>query len=802
MAAKKAGGKKFSANQWGMGANRPAVDNPAPADPNAKRVSCTVSGVKPRFVSADESFAIWPAVMEIEEKGKKKEVSITIQGALARVNSGEMLDCEGKWNKHPKHGWSFKVDKYESALPQNETGIAAWLEARVDGVGPTFAKAIVAHFGADQVFKILDADPTKLREVRTEKGRALPAKQVDKAIEAWDEAKAIRQIETFLFSHGITAKRADQLYRHYGEEVIKIMQTTPYRITELRGIGFRIADKIAQNMGVDVEDPDRIEAAIVFVLDEAESQGHVFLSLDQLLGATGMALQMEDTKQTASPRSIVDGASRLAEKGKIKFEDDEHLQQRVYSRRWWETERRVARIVRELLGTGSGHRLFPPPKRPQAPEGATAEEIEALMLPTDEQWSLMDSAREHRLSLLIGGPGVGKTASMTWLMDIAEKEGLKVHLAAPTGKAARRMQELTGHPAGTIHRLLEFSPFEGGFQRNESNPLVGDLLVIDESSMLSLDLADSLLRAIPDNMHVLFVGDNDQLPPVGAGKVLDDLINTEAVPRVHLTKIFRQAAKSMIIQNSRRLNRGELPYLKKEEAEKALSMEMLNDFFWFTLGSPERTLEMTVDLATSRIPRTFGFDPMKDIMVLAPMRKGKVGLEALNAAMEAKLNPGPDGEPKKPIVPLRGICVGSRIVQTVNLYHPDGFEKSVMNGEVGIVLDYRDSTKEALLSFDDGEREFWLPVSDMDSFFLAWAITVHRSQGSQWPCVVCPVSTSHYAMLSRNLEYVAVTRSEKMCVMVGEKKALQIAVNNVDMQKRNSTLVMRIMDPAMSGELF
>jgi exodeoxyribonuclease V alpha subunit len=444
--------------------------------------------------------------------------------------------------------------------------------------------------------------------------------------------------------------------------------------------------------------------------------------------------------------------------------------------------------------------LFSEQKRPVPPSGASPEEIDKLQLPTDEQWSVIELTRTNRMSILTGGPGVGKSFAQTWLMDMAEEEGLKVHLCAPTGKAARRMQELTGHEAKTIHRLLEFNFFENGFQKNESDPLEGDLLIVDETSMLQLDLADSLFKAVPDNMHILLVGDPDQLPPVGAGKVFDDLIKSELVPRIQLNKIFRQAAKSMIIQNSRKINAGQFPYLKKEQAEEKLGIKMLNDFFWIARPDAETTLEMVIDTTVNRLPRAFGFDPREDIMVLAPMKKGKVGLDVLNQRLELALNPG-----QKAIIPKRGIAVGSRIVQTKNMYMrpEDGeIDKSVMNGEVGVVKDYNKNDEEALISFDKGEREFWLPIADMDSFFLAWALTIHRSQGSSWPCVVTPVSYAYYKMLSRSLEYVAVTRAEKMCVMIGEKRALSTAIKNVDMKKRNSSLIQRIRKADLSGELF
>jgi len=987
--------------------------DPAPPDPEAKVLRCTISASAPRYVNPEGSFAIWTGLRDREEiakvyrqeiamsdqagrtisAGRSKEIEkflanpsdsqLTIKGPLARVSGGETLLCKGRWRHDDRYGWSFQVYDYSSALPQDAAGIAAWLETRVQGVGPVFAEAIVDHFGVKNVYKALDTDPGRLGEVRTSSGRGLAKKQLDEAVSSWGDVQSIREIETFLFGHGVSANRADTLYRRYGEDVIDVLEKTPYKITEIKGIGFQNADRIAQSVGVEVDDPNRIDAGILYVLEKAEESGHVYLGLDEFLGQVGLALRIEDIDRTAPPPAIAAGAERLRDANKVVVERDEHLRQRIYLQSWWETERNVARMVRGMIS--SGHRLLADPKRPLAAEGASEEEIEKLQLPTDDQWSVIETVSEHRMTILSGLPGAGKcvspeteifvdgerrviaalwrsaadldslefdgngywanpktaltvptydgerlvqgdlvklyrqqvsermrrvrlqnglelritqahrlltldgwsadlepgdlvacpnlrydpeaglmigpadqsgnyrvgisyfpiteieefeyegwvydievaahhnyiangvcshnTASTNTLIKAAAEEGLRVLLAAPTGKAARRMRELTGQPASTIHRLLEYSPGENDFLRNENNPLVGDLLIIDESSMIQLDLFESLLRAIPDDMHLLLVGDPDQLPPVGAGKAFDDLIHAEIVPQIHLTQIFRQAAKSMIIQNARRLNVGEFPYLSRDQAESAVGEKMLNDFFWISQVDADQTATMTVSVAVERIPTSFGFDPRRDIMVLAPQREGRCGLHLLNARMELLLNGDEKGEYKRAIVnrkpakvgddPIHtSIAVGSRIVQTKNLYHSEGDSKSVMNGEVGFVIDYDEDARKALLEFDDGDRQFWLPTADMDSFQLAWALTIHRSQGSQWPVVVVPVSMTHYQMLSRNLEYVAVTRAESLCVMVGEKRALSIAVKNVELDQRNSTLVRRIRTPEESGELF
>jgi exodeoxyribonuclease V alpha subunit len=797
-------------------------DGGAPDDPHETRVVVSLTGAKPRFVSADESFAIWNA---LRKRADGSEQGVTLKGALARCGSGESLSCKGAWKKHPQHGYSFQVESYESALPTSAKGIKLWLSRKqIPGIGPTFAEAIVDHFGADKVYDILDTDPERLREVRTKKGRAISAKQVEKAIAAWDDYRAIRQIETFLFSLGVPAGLADKLYRTYGEDVVEILQTDPYRISELGGVGFKTADDIAIAMGVPLDDPNRVRAGIMYILNEAEGDGHTFLYLKELFARVSnprdAARDRDKGLGVSDKRVVAAQATKLATERKLVAEEttrvDSHGEmektQKVYSRRMYEMEIRLARKVRELNNPPAGP-LFPMPERPVAPEGLSKDEVDALRLPSDDQWSVVDLARTSRLALLTGGPGVGKSQTQATVVELVKQSGRVVRLCAPTGKAARRMTELTGEGATTVHRLLEFNPMEGGFQRGEGNPVEADLVILDEASMMSLDLADSFFKAIGPKTHVLLVGDPDQLPPVGAGKVLHDLIDSGAVPRVHLNKVFRQAAASMIVTAARMINAGQMPITKHEDAERILQRSMLRDFFFLGLKGDgddsaklqAEILDKTLDYVCNRIPRTFKtdagqpMDPVRDIMVLAPMRKGAVGLDSLNKALESRLNPGPGGEAKKPIVPTRGICVGSRIVQHKNDYTPG---REIMNGEIALVLDYRESEQEALLSLDDGAREVWVPVGDMDTFHLAWAMSVHKSQGSEFPCVVAPMSYGYYTMLKRALVYTAVTRAKKVCLMIGERRALAKAVKDPESAKRNSSLVDRILDPALSGELF
>lgn len=768
--------RRSGSHGGGFQRTRPA----APADPTARRLVVTLDGDAPFWLSDDESYAMWRA--RDEDGGQ-----VVVRGALGRCAAGEMLSCEGRWQEHRQHGWSFQVSAYQSALPTTTDGIERWLQTRVHGVGPTFARAITTRFGV-KAFEAIDADPSVLFDLTTAKGAKMPRAQVEGVVAAWGEAKHLRQVESFLFAHGITASLADKLFRRFGEDVVEVLRTDPYQATQIRGVGFRIADQIAQNLGIAPNDPKRVRASIDYVLEEAESDGHVFLSLEQFHHRTVDALKISD------PALVAEQAREAAGAGDIVVEQDDTVSQRVYRRRTWETERRLARYVRQLLDSPAVP-LLQRLTRPVLPEGMSEQDARAahLYVPTDDQWAAVEMASSARLSLLTGGPGVGKTASQDMTLHAAVAEGKQVLLCAPTGKAARRLTEVTGQPATTIHRMLAWSPMYGEFEHGPDNPLEADLVICDEASMLSLDLAEALVGAIGPRTHLLLVGDPDQLPPVGCGKVLADLIESAEVPRTHLNEIFRQAAGSMIITNAHRINHGQIPYLRQEEAVTDTGRaDMLRDFFWVGRDSPEKTAALAVEFAAERIPNTFGMDPAQEIMVLAPMRKGACGLEVLNTALQAKLNPA--GRP----IGVKNIRVGDRIIQNQNDYTHG---REIMNGELAIVDRFDPNNGDVTMTLDDG-RQLVIPAADMDTFTLAWAISVHKFQGSQHRAIVFCVSAAHYTMLTRSLIYTAVTRAQQLCVVVGERKALQMSVQRVDARRRNSSLVLRIAHPEESGELF
>jgi exodeoxyribonuclease V alpha subunit len=729
-----------------------------PTDLDLREIRVTLSPSGPRYVSGDGAFAVWSAVVGEESEGE----AVVLTGPLGHVTAGDQLVCAGAFTEHAKHGLQFAVQSFHSALPQSPGGVKLWLTRSVPGIGPMFAAAIVDHFGAENVFEQLDRDPERLRDVRTKAGRAMSRKSVDRAVTAWREVATVREVESFLFAHGIGAGLAARLVREYGDDVVSVLTSDPYRLLELPRVGFKIADRIARSLGIDLDDPGRLRAGLCFVLEEAEAEGNTFLRIAELWPAAARLLEVGDTDALESAlRSLVVEAELVLEG------------ERVYRAELWEMECRLGDALGERARAPRSE-LFEEPRRPEAQV-------------SNEQWAVVELVRTRPLVLLTGLPGAGKTHTQRVLVELARRAGSRVLLCAPTGKAARRMRDLTGHEAMTLHRALGYSPYEG-FGRDEDDPLSNDyeLVIVDEASMLSLELADALFRAAGD-CHVLLVGDTDQLPPIGPGRVLADLVASGVVPRVHLTAIYRQAARSLIIQSARRINSGELPFLSFEEARAALGpeAEFDEDFYFIGRSGPESMREAVLDVVCERAPRHFGFDPRTEVMTLVPMRRGPVGLHALNEELERRLNPG-----ERPVVVARsGLRVGSRIVQTKNDYTVD---REVMNGEVAFILDYEPEEGDALLSLDDGEREIVVPASALETYDLGWALTVHRSQGSQFPAVVAPWSTAYSVMLSRALLYTAVTRAQRLCVLVGERRAVAIALARGAQRPRNSALAERI----------
>ncbi len=762
-----------------------------PSDPAATDFVIRLIGDSPRSVSAD-GWCWWS--MKNEATGERGRAS----GHLARCVPGELLRISGKWEqRNLKDGsayWSFKVSTYASALPVNREGMITWIKENLSGVGETMATAVVDQFGHTQVIEMLDADPSLFGQVKTPSGRGLTGERLALVMEEWEQKKTERQLGMFFRDNDISAKMSHKLYEAYGENVLNVLTKDPYKISELRGIGFLKADEIAKKLGMGLRDPKRIQAGLLYVLEKAEDSGHTFLKLSQLYKSAGHNLFGYKRNAGLSPAEetlCAQQAAVLVERKRIVVErepqdpqfPDRKTEQRVFRRWTWKLECQLAERLRWLAESGHVHELCPMAERPS----------EGSFIPTDEQWQAVQMVYKHRLSILTGLPGTGKTATTKEVLRGVQNAGRQIMLAAPTGKAARRMTELTGHGAMTIHRLLKWSPQYNAFLHNADNPIEADLVIVDEASMLSLELANHFFQAVGPNTHVLLVGDVNQLPPIGAGKVLDDLIASHTVPTTALTQIFRQAQTSMIIVNAHRINKGQKPYLDHAVAETLEKRTMDRDFHWIDCSDAETIAQQCVDWATVRIPNiSHGkLDPIRDIMILVPKKDGQAGFIKINLMMQQKLNP--KGDP----VGVKMFRVGDRILQTVNDYTSE-----IMNGELAIILSHDKERGEVTLLLDDGERQQVIPKANLDSFILGYAMSIHKSQGSQFKAVVLPVSYEYYVMLTRSLYYTAITRAEKLVIGIGEQRALREAIGNKGSQLRNSALSERVQDPASSGALF
>ena len=748
--------------------------------------------------------------------GKHSDQFITVVGNLPEVNPGEWLKLTGQWLNHPKHGRQFQVELCEQSVPATTEGIKRYLgSGMVRGVGKVMAERIVNRFGADTL-DVIDEHPERLREVL-----GIGQKRVDGIIKAWAEQRAIKDVMVFLHGHGISTHLAVKIYKQYGDESLAVVQSTPYRLVkDIHGIGFKTADKIAQALGLSPEDPARIEAGIHYTLNRMADEGHVYAPQDELepeaagilqVPAEKVAAVLETLDNSELVRRETIGATsdeRRATSGEIRDTKYEiragsagatvfREERAVYLPALYYSETGLTRQVRRLvehptsrlngMGAGRGSRGQGPGAREErsspgtwnlepgtfsvgGPSSGDGSRLAVSL--TAQQQQAVHAALTHKLTILTGGPGTGKTTTLRTLLDLLDANGRSYVLASPTGRAAKRLTEATGREAKTIHRLLEFKPGEG-FGRNESNPIDADMVVIDEASMLDLVLANNLLKAIGSDSHLLLVGDVDQLPSVGAGDVLRDLIASDVAAVVRLEAIFRQAADSLIIRNAHRINEGQMPETRPDA----------QDFFLFIKEDPAETAELLVDVVARRVPQKFGFDPFDDIQVLAPMYSGQAGVTQLNQRLQETLNP-PGRQPERRLGG-RTFRVGDKVMQTVNNY-----DKSVYNGDIGRVTAL-DPVQQTLTVSIDGATVVY-DFLEVDELIHAYAVSVHKSQGSEYPCVVIPVVVQHYLMLQRNLLYTAVTRARKLVVLVGTRRAIQIAVRTNPVAKRYTALDWRL----------
>lgn len=691
-----------------------------------------------RWRAADGDFAVLDGVTD-------QGAEVTLTGPLAHVHEGETIDVQGTWRSHPRHGRQLHAERVRLRGAASTEALTSWL-ASVKHVGPRGAAWLVERHGPEAVLAAIDGDPAaRLREVP-----GIGPRRLGTAVRSWEAQGAQRAVRLFLGEHDVPAAAAGRIARALGPGALDRLREDPYAVAEVDGVGFATADALARALGIPADAPGRLDAGLLHALHEAEADGHCHLARAELAARARRLLGADAARRIEA----------LVEQGRLVAAGDV-----VADPALDRVEARLARRCAELAAAPAALRL----RVPERPRGGGHE-------PTAAQWSVVELVLGRRLVVLTGGPGTGKTSSMRALVDVLRSRSRTVRLCAPTGKAARRLAEATGAQATTIHRLLGWDP-AGGFVHGPGDPIPGtDVLVVDEASMLSVRLADALLAAVGPRTHVLLVGDTDQLAPVGPGRVLEDLIASGRVPTVALTEVFRQAARSLIVRAAHAMNRGEEPPAGTGPG----AADVVRDFFRIVRDDPADVFAEVVSLAAQRLPAHFGLDPVRDVLVLAPMHRGPVGVDALNDELRRRLNP--DGRP----VPGTPFRVGDRLIQTRNDH-----ERDLMNGELAILAHHDDDRDALLLDCDDG-RTLRLPVPEAGTLRLAYAISVHKAQGSQAPAVVVPVVRAHHVMLTRNLVYTAVTRAERACVLVGDRGALRTALARPDAGRRHTRLAERM----------
>ncbi|HEX2145566.1 MAG TPA: ATP-dependent RecD-like DNA helicase [Glycomyces sp.] len=692
---------------------------------------------------------------------------VTIVGPLLGAQIGESLSLTGRWSSHPKYGRQFEVWSYRTVLPATVQGIERYLgSGLIKGVGPKTAAKIVAHFGA-LTLEVIDADPSRLIEVP-----GLGPKRTKAIAAAWEEQRAIKEVMVFLQSVEVSTSLAVRVYKQYGDAAIGVVKNEPYRLAnEVWGIGFRTADSIARAVGIPHDAPERIKAALQYTLSQASDGGHCFLPAPNLVADTVELLGLE-----SGP--IAKALDELSQSAEHVIADEIPAQDSTVPARYlapfFHAERGLAAGLLGLLRADED--------RLDAFRAVNWDKAFAwLCQRTDtelapEQAEAVRLALTEKVAVLTGGPGCGKSFTVSSIVALAKAKGAKVMLAAPTGRAAKRLAELTGFEARTLHRMLELRP-GGDAAYDRENPLDVDLLVVDESSMLDTILANKLVKAVPPGAHLLLVGDVDQLPSVGAGEVLRDLLAAPAVPRVRLTRIFRQAAESGVVANAHKVNQGRFPEL-----------EGYPDFFWFACDDNELVADRVVEIVARRIPAKFGLHPVRDVQVLAPMHRGGPGAGNLNARLQEALTPAKEGLPERRHGG-RVFRLGDKVIQIRNNYAKG--KAGVFNGTVGQVLAV-DPVAQTLTVRTDEDEDVEYEFAELDELVHAYAITVHRSQGSEYAAVVIPVTTSAWTMLQRNLIYTAITRAKRLVVLVGSKEALAAAVRRAGTGKRHTGLTHRL----------
>lgn len=680
---------------------------------------------------------------------RRKELA-TIVGALLGLQEGENLRCKGEWKNSPSHGLQFSVEEYQVEAPTDLVGLQKYLESgMVKGIGPIYAERIVKKFGL-QTLDIIDQNPRALLQVP-----GIGKKRLQKIKAYWTEQKEIRSVMIFLQSYGVSPAYVQKIFKVYGNQTIERVKENPFYLAQhIPGIGFKKADTIAKKMGFPNNATTRVDSGIEYVLSELSSEGHVCYPLEPFVEIAQKMLEVDE----ALVRSRID---QLILQENLVIEEE-----MLYAKGLYLSEQGISQEIHRL-------KTCPCHLRRVDTERATTWVEEKLHISlADNQKEAVKTSLREKLHIITGGPGTGKSTITKAILRITSMLTKRIILAAPTGRAAKRMSEITGREASTIHSLLQFDFKQNCFRRNQLNPLEADLIIIDEASMIDTSLMYYLLRALPNEARVIFVGDINQLPSVGPGNVLKEMIESKTLPVTMLTEIFRQAAGSKIITNAHKILHGEFPDIE---------IEKNSDFFFLSAESPEQALTQILDLATNRLPSRYHLDPFEQIQVLAPMKRGVIGIENLNLLLQQRLNP------QKDFLYYGGqrLAVGDKVMQIRNNYN-----KEIFNGDIGRILSIDREDQEIIVSIDG--REIPYSFSELEELVLAYATSIHKYQGSETPCVIIPVHTCHFVMLQRNLIYTGITRGKRLCFLVGSAKALNIAITNNEVKNRYTGLQKRL----------
>ena len=706
---------------------------------------------------------------------------VTVTGNLPELSPGEHLELSGEWIEHPRHGRQFSVRSCEQRLPATLTGIRRYLSSGlIKGIGPRLADRIVNQFG-EYTLEIIESQPERLLEVPD-----IGEKRFSLIASAWEEQRQVKEVMLFLHSYGVSTNLAVKIYKQYGVQALDIVRADPYQMArDIYGVGFKTVDKIAQSLGLPADHPSRIQSAVIYCLNKSTEDGNVFLPQEELSRSAEDLLQIQYELISQSYEQLLKEGSIIGEwfpasgtassAGSKQDPASRAIEQSdgmraIYLTPYYHSEKKVAERLSSFAASFPTRLSDIPP---------AFLEIDPALSP--EQRTAVKTALGSPVSVLTGGPGTGKTTTVKALINILVSENKSFRLASPTGRAAKRLAQATDHPASTLHRLLGYSPGEG-FKFNDQNPLNIDMLVVDEVSMMDLLLTHNMLKALRPGTHILLVGDADQLPSVGAGDILRDIISSGIAPVNQLKVIFRQAAGSQIVSNAHRINQGQIPYFAGSKSDSSQPID--SDFFLFPANDAEQAADWICDIVTRRIPETFGFQAGQDIQVLSPMYRGPCGVNTLNERLQSIINPPRKKLSEKTLFGIN-FRVGDKLMQVKNNY-----DKSVYNGDIGMLKSIDEIQHTLIVEFEGRFVEYdWV---ECDQLVLAYVISVHKSQGSEFPAVVLPVLTQHYLMLQRNLLYTAVTRAKKLCVLVGNKRAIAIAVKNDKVARRYSGLELRL----------